>query len=80
MGYVSIILLSAVTAISWYILTNRTQFPASVITSAAVALFVDVLGLLAGVWKIVLNPASVTRLAPTTKVSLTRTEPQQKQE
>lgn len=67
MGFFSVILLAGVAIVATYILMNNTEFPASVVTSAGVALFVDVLGLIISVWKIVLNPKSVTKLEPVTK-------------
>jgi hypothetical protein len=68
MGYSSVLLLLAVMGISSYILLNHALFPAAVITSAGAALFVDVLGLLVAVWKIVFNPDFMTKLAPVTQV------------
>lgn len=70
MGFSSIVLLSAVMFIATYILFNYESFPAAVVTSSGAALFVDVLGLLIGVWKIALNPQSVTKLQPVTQSSI----------
>lgn len=67
MGVVSIILLAGVLFIATYILFNNEQYPTSVVTSAGVALFVDILGLIISIWKIVLNPNSITKLDPVTK-------------
>jgi hypothetical protein len=53
-----------------YILVNPSQFPASVLVAAGGALFADVLGLLIAVWKIVLNPSSITKLTPATEINL----------
>ena len=64
MGYIAAIMLPGVALACGYILFNSASFPASVITSAGAALFADVLGLLVAVWKVVLNPGSVTRLEP----------------
>lgn len=64
MGFASIVLLGAVMIISTYILFKNADFPKDVVTAAGAALFVDVLGLLIGVWKIVLNPQSTTKLQP----------------
>ena len=66
MGFFAIILLTAVLCFSAYILMNNEKFPSSVVTSAGIALFVDILGLLIAVWKIVLNPTSITKLEPIT--------------
>lgn len=70
MGFSSIILLVAVMVVSVYILFNHAEFPTAVVTAAGAALFVDVLGMLIGVWKIALNPKSVTKLQPTTQSSI----------
>ena len=68
MGFFAVILLASVLIIATYILLSNNKFPASVVTSAGVALFVDILGLIISVWKIVLNPNSVTKLEPVTKL------------
>lgn len=70
MGYSSVLLLGAIMVIATYILISHEQFPAGVVTSAGAALFVDVLGLLIGVWRIALNPGSVTKLDPVTEADL----------
>lgn len=70
MGFSSIVLLSVVMFIAVYILFNYTEFPVAVVTSAGAALFIDVVGLLIGVWKIALNPKSVTKLQPVTQSSI----------
>lgn len=67
MGFASIILLATVLFIATYILFNNEQYPISVVTSAGGALFVDILGLIISIWKIVLNPNSITKLDPVTK-------------
>jgi len=67
MGFFSIILLAGIAIVATYILLNNKDFFTSVVNSAGVALFVDILGLLISVWKIVLNPNSVTKLEPVTK-------------
>ncbi|KHO35311.1 hypothetical protein PI91_15155 [Enterobacter sp. FB] len=70
MGFASVILLIAVMLISTYILLNNIDFPSSVVTAAGASLFVDVLGMLTGVWKIALNPKSLSKLEPTTQSSI----------
>jgi len=67
-GYTSVFLLAFILAVSTYILINNKVFSATVVTSAGGAIFVDILGLLIGVWKIVLNPGSVTKLEPVTRL------------
>ena len=66
MGFFSVILLATVLVISTYILVNNTKFPVTVVASAGAAMFVDILGLIISVWKIVLNPNSITKLEPVT--------------
>jgi hypothetical protein len=70
MGYASVVLLVSVMIVSSVILFNNDKFPASVVTAAGAALFVDVLGLLVGVWKIALNPSFLTKLEPVTDSNL----------
>lgn len=70
MGFSSIVLLSAVMFIAVYIIFNYQSFPSSIATAAGAALFADVLGLLIGVWKITLNPKSITKLEPITQSSI----------
>lgn len=67
MGFFSIILLAGILLFSVYVLLNNDDYPSSVVNSAGVALFVDILGLIISVWKIVLNPNSITKLEPVTK-------------
>lgn len=70
MGFASIVLLGAVMIISVYILFNNGDFPKDVVTAAGAALFIDVLGLLISVWKMVVNPQSSTKLQPTSSSSI----------
>ena len=64
MGYIAALMLPSVAIVAGYILINSASYVSTVVTSAGAALFLDVLGLLAAVWKVVLNPGSVTRLEP----------------
>lgn len=68
MGISSIILLAAIMVLCAVILLNPSSYPVNVVTAAGVALLTDVLGLLIGVWKIVLNSESITQLEPVTNV------------
>lgn len=76
MGYSAVLLLGAIMAVASYVLFNSASFPASVVTAAGAALFVDVLGLLIAVWKIALNPNFYARLAPVTQIALPDIEPE----
>ena|SRR5438132_13983769 len=69
-GYSSVVLLSSVMVIASYLLIKSAEFSATVVTAAGGALFVDVLGLLVGVWKIALNPNFLTKLSPVTQIEL----------
>lgn len=66
MGYSSIVLLSIVMTICIHILLNHKLFPNLVLSSAGAALFVDLLGLLIAVWKIVFSSDFTNKLSPTT--------------
>lgn len=55
MGYASIALLTAVMVTTTYVILNSAQFPANVVNGALAALFVDILGLLVTVWKVVFS-------------------------
>jgi hypothetical protein len=66
MGYSAIILLAVILIISSTIIFNYKNFPTSVVTSCGIALFVDILGLIITVWKVVLNPNFTTKLVPIT--------------
>ena len=74
MGYSSVVLLTAIMVISSYILLNNSAFSGGVVAAAGGALFVDVLGLLTGVWKIALNPNFMSKLEPVTEVELPNIE------
>lgn len=70
MGYTSVVLLFAVIAISTLVLFNSSSFPEFTVKAAGAALFADVVGLLIGVWKIVLKPDFITKLSPETQQEL----------
>jgi len=67
MGYTAVILLPSVAAISGYIIIDSNIYSVTTVAAAAAALFVDVLGLLSAIWKVVLNQESVTKLSPVTE-------------
>lgn len=70
MGYVAVALLVVVLVFSLYVIFNHSTMPATVVAAASGALFVDVVGLLVGIWKIVLPKESPkTALSPVTKQS-----------
>jgi hypothetical protein len=67
MGYLSVALFLTVMLLCGFILFNSDRFLEFTVKAAGSALFVDVLGLLIGVWKIVLKPDFMTKLATETK-------------
>jgi len=67
MGYSSVVLLFLVIVISSLVLFNNNDFPEFTVKAAGAALFADVVGLLISVWKVVMNPDFMTKLAPETK-------------
>ena len=69
MGYTSVILLLSIIGISLYVFLNHAALPTAIVTSASAAFFVDVVGLVIAVWKIVFNPDFMTKLAPVTQVA-----------
>lgn len=73
MGYASVVLLMAILIVSAIILFNYQRFPSSVVTAAGAALFVDALGLVISIWKIVFNPDFMTRLSPVTQLDKSQT-------
>ena len=66
MGYTAAVLLPAIAVGCGVVLYLHDSFPLTVVGSAGAALLVDVVGLLVAVWKVVLNPGSITRLEPIT--------------
>ncbi len=65
-GYSSIALLGGIVSACVLIIAHDPMFAPAVVLSATGVLFSDVLGLLVTVWKVVLNPGRLTRLAPVT--------------
>jgi len=74
MGYIALVMLPSVLLDSVLIVFKHKQFPGNVVSFAAVALFVDLLGLVICVWKIVFNPGFMSKLAPVTTWNPTLTE------
>lgn len=58
MGYVAVFGIPTIGAFCIYILMNHENFTTTIVTSASAALFVDVLGLITSIYKLVLNPSS----------------------
>jgi hypothetical protein len=69
MGFSSVALIVAVVLTAPYVLFHSSTFPTSVVISEGAAL-PGALGLLFGVWKIVLNPNFMSPLTPTTSAAL----------
>lgn len=66
MGYTAVFILPSVAVVCVYILLNTESFPTAVVTSAGAALFVDIFGLVASVFKLVFQPGAVTKVEPIT--------------
>ena len=64
MGYMAVIVLPLFFVVCSFVIYNHTNFPTSVVTLASSALLVDVLGLVVSVWKLVLNPSSISKTEP----------------
>jgi len=66
MGYSAVALLICILIISAIIIFNYKDYPEKIIGWAGPALFIDILGLIFTVWKVVLNPDFATKLSPVT--------------
>lgn len=66
MGYAAVAILIAVIAIAGRVLVNASQYPQSVVAAAGGSLFVEVVGVILGVWKIVIAASNPERLKPVT--------------
>jgi hypothetical protein len=67
-GNAAIIFLSVIAIFCMFIILAWQYFPPAVVTGAASALCVDVLGLVIGIWKTVIKPNSIAQLEPVTTV------------
>jgi uncharacterized membrane protein YqjE len=65
MGVLAMLVIPAVIVICIWIIFDPHQ-GTTVKSLAASALLVDILGLMGAVWRVILNPASVSQLAPVT--------------
>ena len=72
-GGSSIVILGAVVVVTIIVIFKHKEFDPSVVNLAATTLLVDVLGLMASVWKIVLNPMQITKITPSTGIEDTAT-------
>jgi hypothetical protein len=69
MGYVVVALLPTIACISGYILLNPAGYSSSTLSMAGAALFVDVFGLVAGMFKVVMPPQNAKELTPVTEAT-----------
>jgi uncharacterized membrane protein YqjE len=67
MGYTAVVGLLSILVICVIIIFNSDTFPAQIVNWAGPSLFVDILGLIFTVWRVVLNPNFSTKLEPVTK-------------
>jgi hypothetical protein len=66
MGYLGIIVLVGIAALAAFILLSPDRYSAQIQEYAAVALLVDMVGLIVSVFKLVLQPGNAMRLEPVT--------------
>jgi hypothetical protein len=66
MGAMAVVLLPSIAGAALIILYQHSSFPASVVVTASSTLFVDVVGIILAIWKLVIGAGSVTQLAPVT--------------
>lgn len=69
-GATAIPLLFGIAIFCGFIMVRHESFPSSVVVSAGTALLVDTLGLVIAIIKVVIDPKSVAKLTPVTKVNL----------
>lgn len=55
MGWASVVLLPGIGFTCGYVIFNHTEFTSATVTAATAALFVDTLGLIISVWRLVLG-------------------------
>lgn len=67
MGYSAVLLLLGILVISCIIIFNYQDYPDKIVNWATPALFIDILGLIFTVWKVVLSPNVSTKLEPEIK-------------
>ena len=67
MGYVAVVLLPSIFILCVFIIIYHTYFSDTVVASATATLFVDAVGIVYSIWKIVLNPKFATKIAPITE-------------
>lgn len=66
MGYAAVVLLPIIAILCGYIAFAPENYSTTTVNIATGALFTDVLGLFASIWKVVLSPASIGELSPVT--------------
>jgi uncharacterized membrane protein YqjE len=73
MGCIAVLSLPAIMGIASYVLVHADAYTTGVVAGATAALFADVLGVVGGVWRISMNPQSVSKLTPVTTGALPTT-------
>lgn len=66
MGYIAVVLLPSIAAVCGFIVLNPGSYSGTAVTAASGTLFVDMVGLVGAVFKVVLTQSSVVKLAPVT--------------
>ena len=67
MGYIAVFLLPSIFILSAAIIFNYEKFSETVVASATATLFVDAVGIVYSIWKILLNAKFATKLVPLTE-------------
>jgi hypothetical protein len=70
MGYAAVVLLLLIMIVSTVILYHHSTFNGAILTAAGSALFVDSLGLIISIWKVVFNPSTLASIRPQTQEEL----------
>lgn len=64
LGYLAAVLLPSFFLLASYFIIEHEAYPVAVVNAASAALFVDVIGLVLAVWKLVMNPDSMPKATP----------------
>lgn len=70
MGISSIVLMFSILMFSGFIILNNNKFTNNIVTWAGIAMFVDTLGVVVSIWKVIFNQGSISKLQPITQVNL----------
>ncbi|MEN3748354.1 hypothetical protein TPR58_14360 [Sphingomonas sp. HF-S3] len=71
MGYIGIVLMTLVAAVSTYVILHPDRYDATVLGVAGTALLVDIVSLAVSIFRLVLQQGSIAQLKPVTKCAAT---------